>query len=231
MSLVTVEDFLESREARESNLTEENEEDVQRALDEAEATLELELGYKVADDTTSVTIYGRGDDFIYPSHRIREITSLTYGGGTLGTSDYYVGDSGFSLWRGLRGSTRPWYADQPVVITGTFGYDPGYVPDASDDLEEERDPDPQYRLAQKYVRMLTARMLDSSSEDGNIPANVSTYTAEGASFQFTDDSDLKKLLDRIGTHPSKKVSLFTISTTRGDMEDTDAIWEQLQRTK
>lgn len=207
MAIISAEEFLASREAIDADVQDVSPDHAELAISEAEAALEQELGYKVADDATTVTVYGGGEGFIYLPHRARSISSLTYGGTTIASTGYYVADEGFSLWQGARGHSVPWHSSHPVVITGTFGY---------------AETDAQYVLAKKVVRILAARALASTDSDSEIPDNLSTLTAEGATFDFdTEDSKIQSLINQIGRHPYKKGSdLYTISLSGGMRELT-----------
>lgn len=208
--IVTADELMESREFDKAGL-DVSTPDAEQAIREAEAALYIALGYSVADDSTEITVYGTGDPFIFLPHRARSITAVTQDGVAVPDTAWYLSGGGFLLKRGRRGYLYDsdewsgyWYPNSAIKITGTFGYDPG-----DPDADPMVDPDHQYTLAKRAVRVLAVRYLSSTDEDQSLPngadgQSLTSYTAEGASFQFSSDDPLTELINTIGLHPMRK---------------------------
>lgn len=213
MAILTVEDFQASREAINAGVAEESEAEIEEAIDNAEANLNLLLGYKVSTDDTEVTArvatYSYG--FVLPQY-ITSLIAVTEDGNDVDISEAVAEGFRFSNPYALRGT---------VVIEGTFGF------------EEGTD---YHRIARQWVlKAAVDELLQTSSaeEGGTFPPNVEGINAEGVSIRFGPERrpDLADLLTKLPKHPGKSNGLYTISTTRGELEVHDGIWEALQRTK
>jgi hypothetical protein len=211
MAILTAAELRQSREAVEHGLNSVSDADANQAIARAEARLNLKLGYPVADDATTVTVRGAGEDYLVLPRRARSITAVTQDGTTVATTSYYL-SSPFVLRRGSSGyrfdiesSYGYWYPESEIVVTGTFGFDPGYVPEDEDDPEPARDPEERYLLAQEAVEILAVRLLLNSDSSDNIPEGTTSITAEGVSFDIAR-ADGTDLIAEIGVHPLKEPS-------------------------
>jgi hypothetical protein len=206
-----------SREAQEAGVSGVSEDDAERAIAVAEATLNRSLGYKVANAATTITFVTRSDMSVMSPERIRTITSISesiYGDASSNVSDYYeLRGDGFTLWRRTR-----WRDDAIVTVTGAFGFD------TTDD---------EYVLAQHFVLLLAVRLLQRSSVTAanGFPAPAGAvltgFSSESAQFSFftptgetTGYADLDAMLDQIGKHPNRKSGLWTLSLTSGERDVT-----------
>lgn len=214
MAILSVSDFLASREAIEAGVADTPNEDAERAIRRAEAKMNLTLGYKVNNEEPSISFQSASGDTMLLPERVRTISAITetpVGGSASAVASYDIRGNGFNLYR-----IGGWRSDYLISITGTFGY-------ATD---EDR-----YELAVEFVTLCAARYLASTSPLSGLPVTggqLTGYSSENASFQWwhpsdttTGYQDLDLLLDQIGRHPSKgKNSLYTIGLTRGTQDIT-----------
>ena len=178
---------------------------VEGAIRDAEAALNLALGYKVANSETSLVVNSADTDSLYLPERVRAITAISDafpGGGAVEVTSWGIRNNGFSLYR-----SAGWRANNVVTITGSFGY-------AGDDDK--------YVLAKRFVLLAAVRQLAASSTSSGMPtpsgAYLTGYQSEGASFTFftpsgdtTGFADLDALIAQIGRHPRKSGGLYTIA--------------------
>jgi hypothetical protein len=227
MAILSTSELKTSREAIDAGVSTAPDADVESAILVAEARLNKALGYKVATDTTELTILSSAGYLLTLPERARSVSVVTDAfpgreAGTVETVTYSIRNKGFQLHR-----SYPWFAGNSVVVTGEFGFE---------------ETDDEYILARQFVLSLAVRMLAGTSADGMpTPAGafLRGYSTEGASFDFftpTSDSsgyqDLDLLLDQIGRHPvgKKKDGIYTITLARETRDlGPEAVWLGLER--
>ena len=215
MAILSASELLDTREAEEAGVASIAAADAERAIAVAEATLNKALGYKVANDATTLTLGASESETLLLPQRVQTIASITDadvgGSPATVTDDYEIRQTGFSVWR-----RSGWRNNSTVVITGTFGY---------------ATTDDEYILAQQFVILAAVRYLQRTSTSNAMPTPsggfLTGFSSEGADFTFftpTGDTtgyhDLDVLIEQIGRHPNRKSGLYTISTTRGTRDLT-----------
>lgn len=221
MAILSASELTSSREALEAGVDGVSEPHTESAIAVAEALLNRTLGYRVANDATSIVVNSGDNERLSIPERIRTISSITdapFGGsaGSVESTLYQLRADGFSVFR-----TGGWYANHVVTITGTFGFG------ATED---------EYILAKQFVTIAAVRYLSNTSTDSAYPtpsagALLTGIQSEEVTFTFftpqeaeegsTGWRDLDILADAIGRHPNKKpAGLYTISTTRGGSDIT-----------
>lgn len=194
MAILSVEEFQESREAQQAGVANEAEEHITEAIANAEANLNLLLGYKVADEATSVTFNtsARLTTSMVPRKRVRSVSAITADGTSIGITDLTFDDFTLSNVYPFEGA---------VVVTGTFGF---------------ATTDDEYKIAKTWVLKAAVDELKQTKTSGAaIPYNAESITAEGVSLRFgpTRRPDMADLLKLLPKHPNARGSegLFTIS--------------------
>lgn len=176
MALLTADELLASREAREAGIDDTETEAAEEAIAEATSTFNLALGFKIDDPATTVTMRGSGLRTVNLPNRARAITALTSDGDAVETTYFRVTGDGWVLT-----SEFSFARDSVLVATGTFGFD---------------DEDDEFILAKKAVKLLAIRYLQTTSTDSNLPtapagAYLTNMSSQDVSFSFfTPSGDL-----------------------------------------
>ena len=196
MAILTAAELKASREAEQAEVDGVSDADATEAIANAEANLNLLLGYKVVDSATTATFNTstRGTSIAIPNKRIRSVSAITADGGDVGITDLTFDN--FTL-----SNVYPFYGS--VVVTGTFGF---------------ATTDDEYKIAKNWVLKAAVDELQQTLPDrGNVPQR----DAEGVdsvplSTRFSPQRrpDLADLLQLLPKHPNARGSegLFTIST-------------------
>lgn len=206
MAILTASELKTSAEARRARVDSISDAEAVSAIADAEALLNLSLGYKVANAATSISFVSTGVNPQILPERVRTITSVTDAypdASPSAVTDYSVRGEGFKLFR----TSYTWRADNTVVVNGTFGY---------------ATTDDKYRIAKRFVLLAAVRQLQHVIQ-GGLPAPAGALltgmSSENASFTFftpngetTGYGDLDNMLDQIGRHPGRRSDgLYTIS--------------------
>lgn len=195
MAILTATELKESREALQAEVEDVQEADATEAIEIAETSLNLILGYKVADSATTVAFNTSSQDtyITVPDKRLRSVSAITSDGGSLGITDLTFDH--FTL-----SNVYPFYGS--IVVTGAFGF---------------ATTDDEYKIAKNWVLKAAVDELQQTLPDrGNVPQrDAEGVDALPLSPRFSPQrrSDLADLLKLLPVHPTKVESgLFTIST-------------------
>lgn len=194
MALLTAAELKASREAVEAGVSTVLDADATQAISDAQALVESVLGYRIEVSDASITLRSLGHRFLFPTERVRTISSVTDEGSSVSSDDYVIENDGWNLR--MLGSGY-WSLDGDVVVTGTFGFTTS---------------DNEWKLAKRAVLLLAVRQLQSNAATDNLPnapagAYLSSYASENASFTFdrvgtadgpTPYDDVNRLIQAIG---------------------------------
>lgn len=225
MAILSATELTASREAIEAGVADVDEEVAESAIALSEARMNVALGYRVANDETSITIVSSSaGGLLTVPERIRSLSAVTDtfpGSAPIAVSNYAIRNNGFTLYRA--GFWRP---DNSITLTGAFGY---------------AEDDDKYILAKQFVLLLAVRYLASTAAAvggaPNVPGALLTgFSSQSAQFTFftpsgdtTGYQDLDQLLAQIGKHPSKSKGLWTLPVGPAEHDlGPEAVWLGLE---